>query len=223
MKKLSFLLTASESVDLVEKMKDLTRIKKQLEFVTETDRLKRVLRKTCPIGLERRENSAEHSWQVILTALFFHEHTNEPVDILKVIRMLAVHDVVEIDVGDTFHYDKEKHENLEAKELAAANRIFGLLPEDQYKEYLEIWTEFEARQTPEARYAAAIDRLMAFIMNSNNQGGTWLEYQLSLEQVLEKNSHIAEGSSNLWELVQIITTEANDKNYFAKAKETQVL
>ncbi len=173
----------------------------QLQFVAEVDKLKQVLRRTSPIGAERRENSAEHSWQVVLCALLFHEHANEPVDLLRVVQMLAIHDTVEVDVGDTFHYDKHNHADLSERENAAAERIFAILPREQGEVYLALWREFEARITPEARFAAAIDRAIAFLMNIKNKGGTWHSHNLTAEQILERNSHIAAGSETLWRWV----------------------
>ncbi len=180
----------------------------QLRFIAETDALKGVERRTRPIGQSRRENSAEHSWQVALTALLLAEHANEPVDLLRVLRMLLVHDVPEVDVGDVFHYDKAGTDGLHERETAAARRLFGLLPDTQRDELLALWLEFEARETPEARYAAAIDRFMAFIMNSHNGGGTWIEYALSAGQVLENNAHIADGARPIWEAVEEIVARA---------------
>ncbi len=177
------------------------RLVQQLQFVAEIDKLKQVLRRTSPIGVERRESSAEHSWQVVLCALLLNEHANEAVDLFRVVQMLAIHDTVEIDVGDTFHYEKHQDPALSEREHAAAKRIFALLPDEQAKFYLGLWCEFEARVTPEARYAAAIDRAIAFLLNFNNKGGTWQSHKLTVEQIIEKNSHIAAGSETLWRWV----------------------
>ncbi len=138
-------------------MSVLETLQKQIAFIVEVDKLKNILRKTSPIGLERLENSAEHSWQVVLSAILFAEHANEPIDLLKVVKMLVIHDIVEIDVGDTFHYQKTESADLYARELSAAKRIFNLLEEPQSEELLALWQEFESRQTPEAKYAAAVD------------------------------------------------------------------
>ena len=183
-------------------MPNIEMLRKQVEFVAEVDKLKSVLRKTAPIGCERFENSAEHSWQVILCALLFEEHANEPVDILTVVKMLAIHDVVEIDVGDTFHYAKEASKDLYEQELAAAKRGFGLLPEEQGQALLDIWVEFEERRSPEARYAAAIDRMIAIMINARSEGGSWVEHAVTGAMILEKNAHIQEGSLGLWMMVQ---------------------
>lgn len=193
---------------------DMRTLKAQFAFIAEVDKLKSVLRKTSPIGMERRENSAEHSWQVILCAVTFQEHANEPVDILKVVKMLMIHDVVEVDVGDVFHYDKGATEGLYERELAAAKRIFGLLNDELRDEYLALWKEFEARETPEARYAASVDRLIAFLMNINNQGGTWKEFNVAPEDVLDKNAHIKIGSKTLWEMANTFVKDAKERGYF---------
>ncbi len=197
-------------------MSVLETLQKQIAFIVEVDKLKNILRKTSPIGLERLENSAEHSWQVVLSAILFAEHANEPIDLLKVVKMLVIHDIVEIDVGDTFHYQKTESADLYARELSAAKRIFNLLEEPQSEELLALWQEFEARQTPEAKYAAAVDRIMAFFMNANNQGGTWVKYNISRKLALEKNAHIAEGSNSLWEMAQRILQEADERDYMSK-------
>lgn len=188
-------------------------LEKQIDFIVEIDKLKAVLRQTSPIGMERRENSAEHSWQVVLCALIFSDHANEKVDLLKVVKMLALHDIVEVDVGDTFHYHKSATKDLYQKELAAATRIFGLLDSPQADEYLSIWKEFEDRKTPEAKYAASIDRIIALIINSKNLGGNWVSNNIKMEQILEKNSHIGDGSKILWEMAQNIVRDCSAKGY----------
>lgn len=183
---------------------ELDRLRQQVEFIVEVDGLKKVLRRTRPIGMKRLENSAEHSWQIVLMALTLAEHSNASVDVLRVVKMLTIHDVVEIDVGDTFHYDKPAVENLAELELAAARRIFGMLPSDQEAEFLALWQEFEARETQEAKFAAAVDRVVAFLMNRGNGFGTWSEHGIAPELVLERNAHIVEGSAAIWELAQEI-------------------
>ena len=166
--------------------------------------------------MKRKENSAEHSWQVILSALIFSKHTNYDVDLLKVVKMRAIHDIVEIDVGDTFHYDKSVNKDLYQQELAAAERILGLLEDNQKNEYLELWIEFEMRKSPEAKYAASVDRMMAFIMNSNNNGGNWIENDITLEKALDKNSHIEDGSKILWEEAKNILHSCEAQGFIHK-------
>lgn len=193
-------------------------LQRQLAFIEATDALKGVSRRTRPIGLSRRENSAEHSWQAALTAMVLAEHSNETIDLLRVISMLLIHDVPEVDVGDVFHYDKEATVGLAEKEKAAAQRLFGLLPPAQSAHYLALWEEFEARQTPEARFAAAVDRFMAFIMNSRNDGGTWVEYRLATQQVLEKNRHIVDGAAPIWDAVNEIVDKAGCEGHLRPAE-----
>lgn len=188
-------------------------LEQQIAFLTETDKLKSVERKTSPIGLDRKENSAEHSWQVILSAIILTEHSKAEIDLLKVIKMLAIHDLPEIDCGDVFHYAKTTDPNLSANELAATIRILSLLPIDQAQELLALWQEFEAQETPEAKFAHSVDRLMAFIMNRNNDGGTWTEFNLTQSQVLDKNSHVADGAPVLYDLIKQITLEASNQGW----------
>ncbi|QYK54114.1 MAG: HD domain-containing protein [Fimbriimonadaceae bacterium] len=185
----------------------------QITFLTETDKLKSVERKTSPIGLKRKENSAEHSWQVILAAMILAGHSKEPIILLRVIQMLAIHDIVEIDTGDVFHYAKQDVSDLEAQEQLAANRIYGLLPAHQAQELELLRQEFEARETPESKFAHSVDRLMAFIMNANNEGGTWREFNLTREQVLDKNSHVAEGAPTLYSYIESITAQAVEQRF----------
>lgn len=186
---------------------------KQINFIVETDKLKQILRRTSPISLSRRENSAEHSWQVVLCAIVFEQYANQTVDLLKVIKMLALHDIVEIDAGDTFHYDKSGTEGLYNTELMAAKRIFGLLPPGQSKEYLALWQEFEAKITPEAQYASAIDRIIAIVINSHSQGGNWHRDNVTVEKALEKNAHIKDGSEVLWQMAQELLQQSMRKGF----------
>jgi putative hydrolase of HD superfamily len=180
------------------------KLTQQIDFIIELDKLKSVLRKTSPINQTRKENSAEHSWQVILMALILAEHSNVPVNILRVLKMLAVHDAVEIDTDDTFHYNKIKRANLLEDESNAADRIFSLLPEPQRDEYRNLWQEFEEKDSSDAKFAACIDRLVAFILNSRNQGGTWTEFKIGIQQVIENNQDIKIGSEVLWQYAKSV-------------------
>lgn len=185
-----------------------SRIDQQIDFLVETDRLKSVERMTSPIREERKENSAEHCWQAILSAIVLQEHSNQKVDMLRVIKMLALHDLAEIDCGDVFHYAKDQAEDLAAREEAASIRITSLLPQDQAAEFMELWREFEARETPEAKYAHSIDRTMAFLMNSQRGGGTWRTHGITREQMVAKNQHSGEGASAIWEKAQNLFDES---------------
>lgn len=194
----------------------MTRLEQQLAFVLEIDKLKRILRRTRLLhgGDEagRFENTAEHSWHITLMAVVFAEHANEPVDVVRVVKMLLVHDLVEIDAGDTPAFGEQgSKEELEA---AGAARIFGLLPEDQRDEFLELWREFEARETAESRFANAIDRLLPTFQNIQNQGGSWRDFAVTRAKANARLSPIGEGSEALWELVRGVLDEGEARGYF---------
>lgn len=184
------------------------RLKEQMQFVLEIDKLKSVLRRTGLIDGSRRENSAEHSWHLAMMAVTLAEHANEAVDVLHVVKMLLIHDIVEIDADDTFCYDVEGMADKEEREQAAAERIFGLLPEDQARELRRLWDEFEAMETPESRFANALDRLQPVLSNYHCGGGTWREYGVTEDQVWERLRPIAAGSRALWEYVSDLVKEA---------------
>jgi len=175
------------------------RLRRQLRFVLELDRAKSVLRRTYVTDGTRRENDGEHMWHVLLAGLVLAEHSDEPVDAVHLALMLAIHDIVEIDAGDTFVYaDAAAHADKAVREQAAAERIFGLLPDDQRDLFRCLWEEFEARATPTARMAAAIDRLLPLMMNRAVGGRTWREHGITADRVVEVNSRIADGSGALW-------------------------
>ncbi len=182
------------------------RLEQQLRFILEIDNLKRVLRRSRLIADQRFENSAEHSWHIAVMALLLAETSNEPVDLLHTVKMLLIHDIVEIDAGDTFAYGEQSAKA--ASEEAAATRIFGLLPDDQRDEMLALWREFEARATPEARFANAMDRLMPVLHNLNTNGGSWHDHNVTHDQVIKRVSPIGDGSSELWEVVRAQLDEA---------------
>ncbi|MDE1265217.1 HD domain-containing protein [Vibrio aestuarianus] len=185
------------------------RLGQQLELVMELDRLKSVLRRTrvrCADG--RLENSAEHSWHVALMAVLMEEHSNQPVDIAKVIKMLLLHDIVEIDAGDTFVYDVVASAEQEENELKAAQRLFALLPKEQGDELLAVWLEFEAAQSAEALFAKALDRIIPMLLNFHNQGQSWLEHGVTRQQALTVNCRIDDGSHALWQHAQQMIEQA---------------
>ncbi|KKD58725.1 phosphohydrolase [Grimontia sp. AD028] len=193
------------------------RLEKQLALIVEIDQLKAVLRRTrIKSDNDRLENSAEHSWQVALMALLLEEHANEPVDVAKVVKMLLLHDVVEIDAGDTFVYDLEAAKLQPEKELKAAKRIFGMLPDDQRDALMALWLEFEAGETPEARYGKALDRMLPMLLNYHSDGQSWKEHGVRYDQALSINSKIGKGSALLWEKVQMMLSEAVDKGWLKK-------
>ena len=188
-------------------------LQEQINFIMETDKLKRVIRRNYNADGSRLENTAEHSWQISLMALSLVGHANEKVDTCKVVKMLLIHDLVEIDAGDTYLYGDGNTTEKEQKEQQAAERIFGILPKEQGREYLAIWEEFEARESPEARFAKAIDRLMPILNNFYSEGRSWKENQISREQVIDKCKGIADGSSELWDFALQLINEAREKHY----------
>lgn len=177
------------------------RLARQLDFLRELDGLKRIERMTSLIGESRRENSAEHSWHIATMAPLLVEHAPEAVDLLRVMKMLLVHDVVEIDAGDTFCFDEAAHEDKEERERRAAERIFGLLPADQRDELRECWEEFEAGATADARFAVALDRFAGFLQNWHNDGGTWKIHDIDRDRILERMAPIEHGAPALWPVV----------------------
>jgi putative hydrolase of HD superfamily len=183
------------------------RVAKQLGFLSEADRLKSVLRRTSLIDGSRLENSAEHSWHLVLVALVVREHAPAGLDELRVLELLAVHDLVEIDAGDTFAYDKAGIATKAARERAAADRIFGLLPDDQRIRLRALWDEFEAHETPEAQFANAIDRFQALLQNAGIGGGTWHSHNLTRKAVLERMAPIEHAIPGLWPTVVEIVDE----------------
>ncbi|MFN8446416.1 MAG: HD domain-containing protein [Caldilineaceae bacterium] len=194
----------------------MSRLEQQIAFIVEIDKLKHIYRKTKVIGAEglgpvRHENSAEHSWHIALMAIVLLEHSNAPVDLLKVIKMLLVHDIVEIDAGDTFAFADQSNKSKD--ESAAAERIFGLLPEEQGKEFMELWQEFDAQASAEARYANSMDRLMPVLHNMNTQGGSWADHGITRTQVNKRLSPIGDGSDRLWQLVTELLNQAETKGY----------
>ena len=181
-------------------------IEQVLDFIVEIEKLKDVHRKTRPIGLERYENSAEHSWHVCLSALMLKDFANEPVDIDRVIKMLLIHDLGEIDAGDTIIYAGETAEQ-KSQESAGLRRIVGMLPPGKGDEYLSLWEEFEAGQTNDAKFAKAIDRIPPILHNLHGDGHSWKDNSIPKEKVLSMNSRIEQGSKSVW---KVIETKLND-------------
>ena len=196
------------------------RLAQQIHFLVEMDKLKAVLRRTFVIGANRFENSAEHSWQLPLAAMILVEYADGALDLCRALKMLLVHDIIEIDAGDTYCYDEEGALDKEEREGRAAERIFGLLPPDQAPEIHGLWTEFEAGKTPEARFANAVDRLMPLLHNYYTQGRSWQDHGISSDQVLERNAHVGEASETLGALVQSIVEDAVAQGYLAPAHKT---
>ena len=190
----------------------MERLEKQLALIIELDQLKSVLRRTRVKSADRRlENSGEHSWHVALMAVLMQEHANAPIDIARVMKMLLIHDVVEIDAGDTFVYDVAASKEQEEKELKAAERLFGMLPSDQGDELFALWKEFEAAQSDDAKYAKALDRLIPMLLNYHNDGQSWKEHGVTREQALTINKRIESGSVTLWGKAKELIEEATEK------------
>ncbi len=185
-----------------------------IPFIIECEKLKSVLRRTEVVGTDRRENSAEHSWSLTLLAVSLFPHMPASLDQLRVLKMLMIHDIVEIDAGDTFCYTVR--EDKASSELAAAERIFALLPEDLFREFLALWLEFEAGETPEATFANALDRMMPLIQNCNNNGQSWKEHGITYEQVYARNVFIRNSSEELWQQVEAMLLDAVEKGMLPK-------
>ena len=181
---------------------------KQIEFIKEIDKLKYIFRKTKLINSDRPENDAEHSWHLAMMAIVLAGHANEPIDLAKVMKMVLIHDIVEIDSGDVFAYDTTKsHDNFD-EELKAARRIFGILPEEQAEEFINLWIEFEEMKTPESKFARSLDRLEPLLQNASNNGGTWREFDVNYDKVIEKKQVIKEGSEELWKFAKNLIDES---------------
>ena len=189
------------------------RLDRQVEFILEIDKLKGVLRRSYLAGGERRENSAEHCWHVAVMTLLLAEYANDSVDPLRVLKMLLIHDIVEIDAGDTFCYDEVGALDQAEREGRAADRLFGLLPDDQGAELRQTWEEFETGTSPEAKFARGIDRLMPLLHNYYTQGRAWQEHGVSSGQVISRNAHIGEGSQALWQFAEALIEDSVAKGY----------
>jgi putative hydrolase of HD superfamily len=189
------------------------RLTQQLNFILEIDRLKGVMRRSMLVSGDRYENSAEHSWHVALMAVLLSEHSNEPVDVLHIVKMLLVHDIVEIDAGDTYAYDESGKQSQAEREQAAAERLFGLLPADQANEMKAAFFEFDARETAEAKMANAVDRLMPLLHNYYSQGKEWRKHGITREQVIQRIGPVVEGSEALWAFAEEIIDRSVEEGY----------
>ncbi len=194
-------------------------LQEQINFLIEIDKLKSIERKTKLINGQRLENDAEHSWHLAMMAIVLAGHSNQDIDLFKVIKMLLIHDLVEIDAGDTFAYDTKGHEDKYERELQAAKRIFGLLPDRQRDEMMDLWLEFEHKETDEAKFATSLDRLQPMIHNYFNQGETWKTYNINSDQVINRNREISKGSETLWEYAMSIVNKAIDEKLLPKSLE----
>ncbi|MGV3538798.1 MAG: HD domain-containing protein [Rufibacter sp.] len=197
-------------------MQPIDTLLQQMAFIHEVDKLKYIIRKTRLFNSDRHENDAEHSWHLMMMAVVLAQHSNEPIDILKVLKMLLIHDLVEIDAGDTFLYDTVLNHNNTETERKAAERIFGLLPETQKVDLIAIWDEFEAGETAESKFAKAMDRLEPILQNVSNGGGTWKEYNVTYETVLQKTGRIAHGSQNIWDFAKALLDKSVENGILKK-------
>ena len=180
----------------------MERLKKQMEFIIEVDKLKDIIRQTNLTNGERKENDAEHSWHLALMAVFLSEYAKEPVDVLQVIKMVLIHDLVEIDAGDTYLYDEAGNGTTAAREQKAAERIFNILPGDQAEELFQLWQEFEDRKTPESKFANTLDRIQPVLLNDATEGRAWREHDVCIDQIMSKNEYTSQGSDVLWAYIQ---------------------
>lgn len=194
------------------------RLARQIEFLVEVDKLKEVLRRTVVTQSRRSENSAEHTWHLCLVVVTLAEHANSPrLDLLRVLRMLLIHDLVEIDAGDTFAYDAAAMVGQHDREARAAERIFGLLPPDQAAEYRALWDELEAHTTPEAQFALACDRFQAMLLNARTEGHAWKKHGVTHDRVLARNAAVQHGSQAIWEYATRMIEESVAKGHLPPA------
>ena len=193
---------------------DSERFRKQIEFILEIDKLKKILRRTTLLDRSRQENSAEHSWHIALILLVLSEYADEDnLDLLRVIKLLLAHDLVEIDAGDTYCYDDIGGQDQKAREMKAADRIFSILPADQTDAFRALWDEYEAKDTPESRFANALDRLQPFLHNYFTRGHSWQKHGIRRKQVLARMQPVDDGSRLLWDYVSGLIDDAVEKGY----------
>ena len=197
-------------------IKKKSRLRQQVAFIHEIDKLKYIQRRTRLFNSNRSENDAEHSWHLAMMTLVLVQHSEVPVDVLKVLKMVLIHDIVEIDAGDTFIYDTAKNHSNTEEERKAAQRIFGILPQKQADEMLSIWEEFESGQTPEAKFARTMDRLEPLLQNISNKGGTWKEFGVDYSKVYEKKKVMKEGSTAIWNYAENLINESVEKGILKK-------
>lgn len=190
----------------------MERLSRKLAFLLTLDRLKEVQRQSYTLA-GRRENSAEHSWHVAVAAMLLAELAAEPVNLLRVLEMLLIHDVVEIAAGDTYVYGEDARKKQEEKEKQAAEKLFVQLPEEQRQHWWRLWEEFSAGKSPEARFARSLDRLLPVLLNVATEGRSWREHGVTAGQILARNAEVAQGSPALWEAVQELVAEAQTKGF----------
>jgi len=196
---------------------DGERFKSQIEFILEIDKLKNVLRRTTLLDRSRQENSAEHSWHIALILLVLFEYADEDnLNFLQVIKLLLAHDLVEIDAGDTYCYDEVSGQDQKIRETKAAERIFNILPPDQAHAFRALWDEYEDKDTPESKFANALDRLQPFLHNYYTRGHTWQKHGIQKSQVIARMQPVDDGSHLLWDYVSGLIDDAVEKGFLAK-------
>ena len=205
----------------IRKVFGVTRLYQQLSFILEIDKLKTILRQTLLTDSSRRENSAEHSWHLAIMALLLSEYAAEAVDVTRTMKMLLVHDLVEIDAGDTFAYDAVGNVSKSEREQRCADRLFGLLPEEQGREIRALWDEFEAFQTPESKYANALDRLQPLLHNSRTEGGTWRIHSVAHAQVYRRMEPVRTALPEIWPEVTRIIEDATARGWILSEPHSQ--
>lgn len=178
------------------------RLQKQIAFIKEIDKVKSIFRQTYLADGTRKENDAEHSWHIALMAVLLKEYVSENVDVAKVMTMVLIHDLVEIDAGDTYAYDSEGAKSKREREVKAADRIFGILPEDQGMYFRELWEEFEAYETPDAKYAHLLDNFQPLLLNDASGGRSWNEHGVHKSQIYKRNEKVQETSEEIWNTIQ---------------------
>ncbi|MFD0902423.1 HD domain-containing protein [Actinomadura sediminis] len=205
-------------IDRVPQPPDVpSRLAAQIAFIVEVDRLKTVLRRSVLVADDRRENDAEHSWHLALMVTVLAEYADEPIDVGRTLKLVLLHDLVEIYAGDTFLYDEEGAATQEAREREAADRLFALLPDDQCAGFRALWDEFEERRTPEARFAKAMDRLQPLLLNYNNKGGTWRTPGVTDADVRRRKSVIGDASADLWSYARTLIAEGTRREWLPAA------
>ncbi|MCI7181443.1 MAG: HD domain-containing protein [Schaedlerella sp.] len=182
----------------------MNRLEEQVQFIVETDKAKNIFRQTYLADAGRKENDAEHSWHLALMAYLLQEYSHEPVDVPKVMLMVLIHDLVEIDAGDTYAYDAEGAVTKQSRETAAADRIFGILPEEQEKHFRRLWEEFEAYETADAKYAHMLDNFQPLLLNDASLGKSWKEHQVKKSQIYKRNEKIRETFPEIWQYMSNI-------------------
>lgn len=185
----------------------MDRLEQQMNFIMEVDKLKTIFRQNYITGGTRKENDAEHSWHLAMMAYILGEHSNEEVDVLKTIGMLLIHDLVEIDAGDTYAFDSNGSVDKFDREKRAAERVFSILPEDQGQKLMDLWLEFEAQDTPESKFANAIDKIQPVLLHKITDGKSWKEHNVSLSQIEKRQAKTPEASTKIWEYTKEIIDE----------------